>query len=42
MDEYLDEAVGGNIRLLPDLLRSLRKGEEVLQGEVLMYSKLAA
>lgn len=34
MDDFLDLAVEGNIRLLPDLLRSLRKEEKALRGQV--------
>ena len=34
MDEFLDGAVEGNIRLLPDLLRGLNREEKVLRGQV--------
>ena len=34
MDEFLDEEIGENSKLLPDLLRGLKKKENYLQGQV--------
>ena len=33
MDEFLDDEIGDNIKLLPDLLRGLKKKESVLQDQ---------
>ncbi len=40
MDSFLDSAVGGNIRLLSDLLRSLHRQEKVLCGQVFVANCL--
>ena len=34
MDAYLDDAIGDNSKLLVDLLRSLKKEEKILCGQV--------
>ena len=34
MDEFLDGEIGENSKLLPDLLRGLKKEETLLQGQV--------
>ncbi len=34
MDDYLDDNVGDKVRLLPDLLRSLKSERERLQSQV--------
>ena len=34
MDDFLDEEIGENVKLLPDLLRGLKKKEDLLQGQV--------
>ena len=34
VDEYLDNAIGKEACLLPDLLRSLQHEQKVLQGQV--------
>jgi len=34
MDNFLDDAIGDNSKLLVDLLRSLKKEESVLRGQV--------
>ena len=35
MDAFLDDEIGESSKLLPDLLRGLRKKEDLLQGQVL-------
>lgn len=34
MDEFLDSEIGENSKLLIDLLRDLKKKEDLLQGQV--------
>ena len=34
MDDFLDDEIGEKSKLLPDLLRALKKKEGLLQGQV--------
>lgn len=34
MDHFLDESIGDNFKLLPDLLRSLERQRDCLQDQV--------
>lgn len=42
MDAYLDENVGDQVRLLPDLLRGLTRERDRLQDQVICFMALVA